>query len=267
MHPMPEIIPMLKELRLSGVLDSLEQRNHQAIEQKLAYTDFLAMVLQDEIARRAQRKLDLALRRANFRNQKTIEEFDFTFNPNINRGLIMDLASCRFIEEKVSAFIVGPCGTGKSHLAQAFGHCAIRKGYDVAFTTQSAMLSKLNAARATHSYERQFNNLTKVSLLIIDDFGLKPLRSPQDEDLHDIVSERYERRSTIITSNLDLSEWGEAFPNKLLGAATIDRLRHGAYKVVLDGKSFRSPRDNPKTPKKSVSKHSKSALAKGGENS
>ena len=267
MHPMPEIIPMLKELRLSGVLDSLEQRNHQAIEQKLAYTDFLAMVLQDEIARRAQRKLALALRRANFRNQKTIEEFDFSFNPNINQGLIMDLASCRFIREKVSAFIVGPCGTGKSHLAQAFGHCAIRKGYDVAFTTQSAMLSKLNAARATHSYERQFNNLTKVSLLIIDDFGLKPLRSPQDEDLHDIVSERYERRSTIITSNLDLSEWGEAFPNKLLGAATIDRLRHGAYKVVLDGKSFRSPRDNPKTPKKSVSKHSKSALAKGGENS
>jgi DNA replication protein DnaC len=267
MHPMPELIPMLKELRLSGVLDSLEQRNRQAIEQKMAYTDFLAMVLQDEIARRAQRKLDLALRRANFRNQKTIEEFDFTFNPNINRGLIMDLAACRFIQEKVSAFIVGPCGTGKSHLAQALGHCAIRKGYDVAFTTQSAMLTKLNAARATHSYDRQFNNLTKVSLLIIDDFGLKPLRSPQDEDLHDIVAERYERRSTIITSNLDLSEWGEAFPNKLLGAATIDRLRHGAYKVVLDGKSFRSPRDNPKTPKVSVSKHSKSALAKGGEKS
>jgi DNA replication protein DnaC len=267
MHPMPELIPMLKELRLSGVLDSLEQRNRQAIEQKLAYTDFLAMILQDEIARRAQRKLDLALRRANFRNQKTIEEFDFTFNPNINRGLIMDLASCRFIEEKVSAFIVGPCGTGKSHLAQALGHCAIRKGYDVAFTTQSAMLSKLNASRATHSYDRQFNNLTKVSLLIIDDFGLKPLRSPQDEDLHDIVSERYERKSTMITSNLDLSEWGEAFPNKLLGAATIDRLRHGAYKVVLDGKSFRSPRDNPKTPKMAVSKYSKSALAKGGEKS
>lgn len=265
MHPMPELIPMLKELRLSGVLDSLEQRNRQAIDQKLAYTDFLAMVVQDEVARRSQKKLALALRRANFRNQKTIEDFDFTFNPGINRALIMDLATCRFIEEKVSVFIVGPCGTGKSHLAQALGHCAVRQGYDVSFTTQSAMLTKLNAARATDTYERQFNQITKVGLLIIDDFGLKPLRPPQDEDLHDIVSERYERRSTIVTSNLDLSEWGEAFPNRLLGAATIDRLRHGAYKVVLEGKSYRSPRDCPESKKMTPCKNTKSTLAKGGE--
>lgn len=267
MHPMPELIPLLKELRLSGVLDSLEQRNRQAIEQKTTYTDFLAMVVQDEIARRAQKKLTLALRRANFRNQKTIEDFDFSFNLSINRALVMDLATCRFIQEKVSVFIVGPCGTGKSHLAQALGHCAVRKGYDVAFTTQSTLLTRLNAARATQAYDRQFNQLTKVGLLIIDDFGLKPLRPPQDEDLHDIVSERYERRSTIVTSNLDLGEWGEAFPNKLLGAATIDRLRHGAYKIVLDGKSFRSPQNGPKTPKNDLSKQPKSTLVKGGEKS
>jgi DNA replication protein DnaC len=267
MHPMPELIPMLKELRLSGVLDSLEQRNRQAIEQKLAYTDFLAMVVQDEVARRAQKKLALALRRASFRNHKTIEDFDFTFNPAINRALIMDLATCRFIEEKVSVFIVGPCGTGKSHLAQALGHCALRKGHDVLFTTKSTMLTRLNAARATDTYERQFNQFTKIGLLIVDDFGLKPLRPPQDEDLHDIVSERYERRSTIITSNLDLNEWGEAFPNRLLGAATIDRLRHGAYKIVLEGKSFRSPRDLPDTRKTPLSKPPKSTVEKGGKNS
>ena len=258
MHPMPELIPMLKELRLSGVLDSLEQRNRQAIDQKLAYTEFLATIVQDEVARRAQKKLALAIRRANFRNQKTIEDFDFTFNPNINRGLIMDLATCRFMDEKVSVFVMGPCGTGKSHLAQALGHCAVRKGYDVLFTTQSSMLTRLNAARATGTYDRQFNQLTRVGLLIVDDFGLKPLRPPQDEDLHDIVSERYERRSTIVTSNLDLPEWGEAFPNRLLGAATVDRLRHGAYKVVLEGNSYRSPRDIPEDKKKPTCKQSKS---------
>jgi DNA replication protein DnaC len=265
MNPMPELIPMLKSLRMSGVLDSLEARNRQAIEEKLSYTDFLALVIQDEAARRAQKKLQMALRRANFRNHKTLEDFDFSFNPSINRALITDIATCRFIDEKVSVFIVGPCGTGKSHIAQALGHCAIRLGHDVLFTTQSKMLGKLHAARATNSYERQFNQLTKASLLIIDDFGLKPLRPPQDEDLHDVISERYERRSTIITSNLDLPEWGDAFPNRILGAATIDRLRHGAYKVVLEGKSYRCPRPLPKSQKTTTEKTPKKTLAKGGE--
>jgi len=266
MNPMPEIIPMLKGLRLSGVLDSLEARNRQAIEDKLSYTEFLAMVLQDEVARRAQKKLELALRRANFRSHKTLEEFDFSFNPSINRALIADLATCRFMDEKVSVFIMGPCGTGKSHIAQAPGHAAVRLGHDVVFTTQSKMLAKLHAAKATNTYERQFNQLTKVDLIIIDDFGLKPLRSPQDEDLHDIVSERYERRSTIVTSNLDLPEWQDAFPNRILGAATIDRLRHGAYQLVLEGKSYRSPKTvSTKTRLDTLKKETKFALEKGGE--
>lgn len=259
MNPMPELTPMLKQLRLSGILDSLETRNRQAIEAKMAYTDFLGLIVQDEIARRSQKRLALALRRANFRNQKTLEEFDYSFNPSINRALITDLASCRFLQEKVAVFIVGPCGTGKSHIAQALGHAAVRTGHDVLFTTQSKMLSQLNAARAINNYDRFFRKLASVDLLIIDDFGLKPLRPSQDEDFHDIIAERYERRSTIVTSNLDLSEWGEAFPNRLLGAATIDRLRHGAYKVILEGKSYRSSRPPPKQPQK--------ALVKGGENS
>ena len=156
MNPMPELTPMLKQLRLSGIMDSIESRNRQAIEEKLSYMDFLATIIQDEVARRTQKRMETALRRANFRNQKTLEEFDFTFNPQINRGFIMDLASCRFIEEKVCAFVVGPCGTGTSHIAQALGHAAIRKGYDVLFTTASKMLSQLNAARANNAYDRQF---------------------------------------------------------------------------------------------------------------
>ena len=257
MHPIPELIPMLKQLRLSGVLDSLELRNRQAIEEKLAYTDFLAMLIQDEVARRTQKKLITAVRRANFRNHKTIEEFDFSFNPKINRSLVIDLATCRFIEEKACVLIAGPCGTGKSHLAQALGHSALRLGHDVLFLSQTKMSGQLNIARAINTYDRRMEALIKVDLLIIDDFGLKPLRAPQDEDFHDLISERYERKATIITSNLDLPEWGDAFPNKLLGAATIDRIRHGAYNVILDGKSFRA--------EKPLLVPAKSTIEKGGK--
>ena len=242
MNPMPELAPMLKQLRLSGILDSLESRNKQAIDKKMAYPEFLALLIADEVARRDQKRFTTRLRRASFRSHKTLDQFNFDFNPNINAALIHELITGRFIEEKVAVLIAGPCGTGKSHIAQAIGHAAVRQGHDVLFTSQSQLLGQLHAARATDSYERKFTNLARVPLLIIDDFGLKPLRPPHDEDFHDLVAERYERTATVITSNLDFGEWGDAFPNQLLGAATLDRLRHGAYRVVLDGKSYRSPR-------------------------
>lgn len=265
MNPMPELTPMLKQLRLSGIMDSIESRNRQAIEKKMSYMDFLATIITDEIARRNQRKLATALRRANFRNQKTLEEFDFSFNPNINRSLVMDLSSGRFIAEKVGVFIVGPCGTGKSHLAQALGHSAIRHGHSVLFTSAHKMLAQLNASRAINGFDRQFARIANVDLLIIDDFGLKPLKPAQDEDFHDVISERYERKSTIVTSNLDIPEWIDAFPNRILGEATIDRLRHGAYTVVLEGKSYRSPRPIPKPSKNNHQKTPKNNVLKGGE--
>jgi DNA replication protein DnaC len=175
MNPMPQLAPLLKQLRLSGILDSLEARNRQAIDDKLAYTEFLAMLVQDEVARREQRKLAMRLRRAGFRSQKSLEGFDFAFNPSINKAQILDLATCRFLEEKGNILIAGPCGTGKSHLAQALGHCAIRRGNDVAFLSLTRMLQQLQAARAVGGFERRFQYLTRVDLLIIDDFGLKPL--------------------------------------------------------------------------------------------
>ena len=195
------------------------------------------------MARRDQKKYATRLRRAGFRGHKTLESFDLKANPNLNRAYISELADCRFIEEKVAVLIAGPCGTGKSHLAQAIGHCAVQKGIDVLFFTQAKLLANLHAARATNTYDKRFQTLAKVDLLIIDDFGLKPLKSPQDEDLHDLIDERYEQKSTIITSNLDFSEWGQAFPNKLLGAATLDRLRHNAYRLILEGESYRRLRE------------------------
>jgi DNA replication protein DnaC len=241
-NPMPELAPVLKQIRLSGILESIERRNREAIEHKMTYPEFLALIIQDEAARRDQKKYGTRLRRAGFRGDKTLEGFDFDFNPGIDRSLIKDLAACRFVDEKVCVLVAGPCGTGKSHVAQAIGHCAVRQGIDVMFTSQTQLLAQLNAARATGGYERKMQTLIRVPLLIVDDYGLKPLKPGQDEDLHDLVAERYERNSTIITSNLDFSEWGEAFPNKLLGAATLDRLRHRAHQVILDGKSYRAPR-------------------------
>ena len=251
-NPVPELAPQLKSLRLSGILDSLESRNRQAIESKLAYTEFLALLIGDEVARRDQKKFSSRIRRAQFRTTKTLEQFDFDRLPQLNRALVHDLATGRYLQEKAPVLIVGPCGTGKSHLAQALGHCAVRQGVDVVFATCASLTQSLNAARATGAYERRLATLAKVPLLIIDDFGLKPLRAPFDEDLHDLISERYERTSTIVTSNLDFPEWDQAFAvNRLLGSATLDRLRHNAYCLVLDGQSYRAPKSSPMQPKSS----------------
>lgn len=245
-QPMPEINMMLKQLRLPNMFENLTQRNQEAIESKLSYPEFLSLLLQDEILGRDNKKLQTRAKRAGIRSDKTLENFDFDFNPKINRALILELASCRFVKENLPILIVGPCGTGKSHIAQALAHCAIRKGLDVLWLTQSKLFAELQAAKASGRYGKKFNEFAKVSLLIIDDFGLKPLRTPQDEDLHDLISERYEQAATVVTSNLDFSEWGDAFPNRLLGAATIDRLRHNACKLVLDGSSYRCGSDGQK---------------------
>lgn len=155
--------------------------------------------------------------------------------------------------------IVVPSGIGKSHLAQALGHCAVRQGVDVVFTSCAALTQSLNAARPTGVYDRKLATLAHVELLIIDDFGLNPLRALADEDLHDLIAERYkryERAVTIVASNLDFNEWDQAFAtNRLLAAATLDRLRHNAYCLELDGLSYRDPKVVPaskKTPAKSV---------------
>lgn len=254
MNPMPSLQPLLKQLRLSGMLDSLEARNRQAIESKLAYTDFLALLLQDEIARREQRQFGTRLSRSQLNPDKTLDRFDFAYNATIDHGRIADLATGRFIEEKVAVLMSGHPGTGKSHLAQALGHCALRLGNEVLFTTQTKLLSSLNAARAINAFDRKLRQLAKIPLLIVDDFGLRPLRLPQDEDFHELIAERYERTATIVTSNLHLDEWSAAFPNKLLGAATIDRLRHGAYQIEIDGKTYRDPKPVPETKKSVVAK-------------
>lgn len=253
-HSMPEINTFLKQLRLSHIVEHLAQRNREAIEKKVSFPEFLSFLLQDEILGRENNKFKARIRRANIRGDKTLENFDFDFNPKINRAQIQELASCRFISEKSPVLIVGPTGTGKSHIAQALAHCAIRQGIDALWLSQTKLFGELQAAKAAGKYEKKFTEFVKITLLIIDDFGLRPMRSPQDEDFHDLISQRYECASTMVTSNLDFTEWGEAFPNRLLAAATLDRLRHNAHRIILEGMSFRGG-PNDKSNKKTGGKN------------
>ncbi len=155
MNPSPELAPQLKQLRLSGIMDSLDARNRQAIAAKMPYTDFLAALIGDEIARRDQKKFSLRQRRANFRATKTLEQFDFDRLPKLNRTLINELAAGRYLSERAPVLIVGPSGTGKSHLAQALGHCAIRQGHRHCVCTCAQLTASLHAARANGGYERR----------------------------------------------------------------------------------------------------------------
>ena len=226
---------------MSGILETLEVRNRQAIDEKLSFVEFLERLLEDEVERRGQKQLTLRLRRAGFLGDKTLEGFDWSFNPSINRQQVLDLATCQWIERKEVSLIVGPSGVGKSHLAQALGHEACRRGYNVLFTSVAKMLAHLNGGRADGTYERRLAVYLRPELIILDDFGLKTLRGFEPEDLYEVINERYERGSILATSNRDYSEWPDAFgENSLLASAALDRLAHRAHLITITGSSYRA---------------------------
>lgn len=236
-----QLIPKLKSLRLSGVLQTLEVRNQQALQEKLAYVEFLERLLEDEIERRAHKQLELRLRRAAFSGEKTLEGFDWSFNPSLNRRQIQDLATCQWIERKEVVLIVGPSGVGKSHLAQALGQEACRRGFQALFTTVVKMLGHLNGGRADGTRDRRLATYLRPDLLILDDYGLTPLRGQDPEDFYEVINERYERGSLLVTSNRDYGEWAGAFgDNPLLASAALDRLAHRAHLITITGASYRA---------------------------
>jgi len=177
----------MRSLRLNGMLDTLELRLSQAQKDNLGFMQFLEMLLEDEAQHRANKKLASQIHKARFEEEKSLESFDFTFNPKMPSQHIHDLATCRFIERKESIIFCGPVGVGKTHLAQALGHQACRQGYSVLFTKANRLLSDLGGGRADDTWEKRLRRYLKPDLLIIDDFALKEFTKTQSEDLYELI--------------------------------------------------------------------------------
>jgi DNA replication protein DnaC len=241
MHPTDELVPILKRLRLSGVLETLDIRQKQAVEDNLSHPEFLYRLLNDEVERRESKQLELRLRRASFEYAKTLEDFEFQFNPKVPKAKIIELATCAFIARHENVALIGPAGVGKSHIAQAIGHRACRVGHSVLYLIANKLFSELRAARADESYEKKLLRFTTPELLIVDDLGLRPLANDEPMLLHEIIRQRYERGSLIITSNRAIQEWYPLFRDDLLASAALDRFMHHAHVIVMEGRSYRNP--------------------------
>ena len=234
-----ELASRLKSLRLSGMLATFENRVRQAEEERWGYGELVSRLLEDEIERRQQQQLASRLKKGQINATKTLENFDWAFNPTINRSQILRLASCEFILAKKNLLVYGPTGTGKSHLAQALANEAARQGFSVLAVGTARMLAHLAGGRADGSVERRLATYLRPDLLILDEFGLKKVLSPGPEDMYDLICARYETGSILLTSNRAPSEWPELFGDPLLASAGLDRLAHHAESLQISGGSYR----------------------------
>jgi DNA replication protein DnaC len=229
----------IQRLKMPGMLNSFEQRLQAASVEKWSYSTFLDMLLSDEIDQRNYKQLTRRFAKSSLSQDKTLETFDFSFNPKIPAALVRELATCKFVLEGQNIFLLGPSGTGKSHLAQALGHEACRKGFDVLFYRCSKLFDWIQGGRGDGSYKRRMEYIIKAPLLILDDFGLQSLEESQQEDLYEVICQRYEKKAMIITSNRDMSEWSGIFNNALIATAALDRLVHRGIEISLEGNSYR----------------------------
>ena len=256
----------LKQLRLSGLLESLEIRLQEAAGHGLSHGEFLELILQDELAVRGDRQLERRFKAAQFRERKSLEDFDWSFNPSIPRKQVYDLASCRFLREGRDVLWLGPPGVGKSFLVQAIGYQAIKAGYTVFYRSIFDLVRDFLHDEVLGQEDKMLTKYLKPELLIIDDMGMKQLPRRSGECLFEVVMRRYETRSTMMTSNRPLEDWGKLLGDVPSATAILDRFLHHAELVRMTGRSYRLRHHSASGPERCRGfKTSQCALRLGGE--
>jgi DNA replication protein DnaC len=234
-----QIKQSLKKVRLSTIADTIEHRTREAIEHQLSYTDYLLLLLQDEIDSRKQKRKDLLIRNAKLGVVKHLVDFDFSVIPKLNKQKILEFTSCSFIEQSNNIIFVGPTGTGKTYLSKAVAFEACCKNYKVRFTRTAKMLEEIYAGKADGSYAKRMDMFIKPDLLILDDWGLTDFNNQFLNIINEIISERYEQGAMIISSNRPIDHWDELFHEPVISSALLDRIFHNAHLVKMEGKSYR----------------------------
>jgi DNA replication protein DnaC len=230
---------MLHQLRLSGLAQTLDVRLQEAAGHQLDHAEFLELILQDELLVRQERQIDRRVKSATFRELKTLDNFDWSFNPSIPKKQVFDLATCRFVREARDALLIGPPGTGKSFLAQAIGYQAIKQGFVVSYRSIFDVVREFLHEAALEDNDKVLARYLKPDLLIVDDMGMKQLPRRSGEFLFEIIMRRYETHSTMMTSNRPLEDWGKLIGDVPSATAILDRFLHHAETIAITGRSYR----------------------------
>ena len=237
---MQDVLKSFKEFKLSGMVASLEERLNYAKSNKLSHQQLLELLCEDEVSMRRENNYKKRYSASKLPSNKRLEDFNLDFQPSIDAKIVSDIATCQFIDKKEDVIFVGGPGTGKTHLSISFGLKALERGYSVRFITVSDMLNNLHLSRADNSYHKQIKRLVDYDLLILDELGFKTIPKFAADDFFNVISRRYEKKSTIITTNKSISEWNDIFEEAVLTQAITDRLLHHSTIFDIKGPSYRT---------------------------